>query len=99
MVLITDGTTIYHLDTTPPCITHVTVECWFAQAEADLLNFRSENKYFDDVNPVIQRNGWHPNNISFKCKQIAAVPMLLVYFLKEVMTLYWGGPSSTHVES
>ena len=49
-VLITDGTTIYHLYTTPPCIT---VELWFTQADADLLNFTPENKYFDGVNPMI----------------------------------------------
>ena len=49
------------------------VECWFAQAGADLLNFTPDNVYFDGVSPVIQTNGWHPNNISFKFKQIAAV--------------------------
>ena len=49
-VLITDSTTIYHLYTTPPCIT---VECWFTLADADLLNFTPENKYFDGVNPMI----------------------------------------------
>ena len=52
---------------------HDTVDCWLAQSEADLWNFTPENEYFDGVNPVIQTNGSHPNNISFKYKQNTAV--------------------------
>ena len=37
-VLITDGTTIYHLYATPSCIT---VEFWFTQADADFLKFHT----------------------------------------------------------
>ena len=96
MVLITDGTTINKIYTTPPCNT---VKCWFAQAEADLLNFTPENEYFDGVNPVIQTNGWHPNKYLLNTNKLQLCATATSIFPEGGDSFILRGLSRTHVES